>query len=130
MTTVRSKLTSQAVQAMMLVCLFAEDEPTDRAIIVKGILHDYGFHPDRIAKNADAIGELLAELPDEFQRTKGGGWTFLNACMDKHDHQWTGEHLMQERLICLGIAAGKAKWLMPRDLWDKLPGGMPYVSVN
>jgi hypothetical protein len=73
---------------------------------------------------------MLSDLPDEFQARKGGGWSFLNACMDRHGHQWTGLHQQQERLFALGIACGKARWLFPRQLWTSLPGGMPYVSVN
>lgn len=76
------------------------------------------------------IGELLAELPDEFQASKGGGWSFLNACMTKDGVQWTGMHSTMDKLFMLGIAAGRARWLLPRDMWGVLPGGMPYVSVN
>jgi hypothetical protein len=124
------KLTSEAVDEMMKACLFADDEPMEPAIEVDGIVNRYAFHPERIAANAARISDLLAELPDQFQATGGGGWSFLNACMDRHGVQWTGLHQQQERLFALGIAAGKSKWLFPRELWDALPGGMPYVSVN
>lgn len=123
-------LTSQAVDDMMIKCLFGESEPMDDAIMVQGIVNNYTFHPARIAENADAISEILSDLPDEFQSTKGGGWSFLNACMDRKGEQWTGLHQQQERLFVLGIAAGKARWLMPREMWSVLPGGMPYVAVN
>lgn len=122
-------LTPQAVESMMRACQFTTGEPTDDAIVVEGILNRYGFHPGRIAENADAIAALVAELPDEFHREKGGGWSFLNMCDDRHGRQWTGLHLMQERLCVLGIAAGKARWLAPREMWADMPGGMPYVSV-
>ena len=123
-------LTSAAVDDLMKACLFREDEPTDDAVRVEGIVNDYGFHPERVRENADKISTLLAELPDEFQREKGGGWTFLNACLDKHGNQWTGLHQQQERLFALGIAAGKARWMLPRRMWSAMPGGMPYVQVN
>jgi hypothetical protein len=73
---------------------------------------------------------MLSDLPDEFQASGGGGWSFLNACMTKTGEQWTGMHPTMDKLFMLGIAAGKARWLMPRDMWSVLPGGMPYVSVN
>lgn len=123
-----TKLTSEAVNALALECLFREGEPTHDAIKVDGIVGKFGFHPARIAENADAIAALLAELPDEFHASKGGGWSFLNACMDRNGAQW-GEHRDMEALFCLGIAAGKAKWQLPRDMWNVLPGGMPYVVV-
>jgi hypothetical protein len=122
-------LTSQAVDEMMTKCLFTDDEEMGSAVKVEGIVNRYAFHPTRIMQNADAIGEMLGELPDEFQASKGGGWSFLNACMDRHGNQWTGLHQQQERLFALGIAAGKARWLMPREMWKVLPGGMPYVAV-
>lgn len=125
-----TKLTPQAVNTLVAKCLFGDGEPTDDAIKVKGIVRSFGFDPNRIAEHASQIGDLLAELPDQFQVTKGGGWTFLNACEDRHGNLWTGEHQAMESLFCLGIAARKAQWLLPRDMWSVLPGGMPYVVVS
>lgn len=124
------KLTSQAVEEMTAACLFKDDESLDDAIKVEGIIHNYAFHPGRIQDNAETIASLLAELPTEFQHDGGGGWSFLNACNDRNGNQWTGLHLQMERLFCLGIAAGCARWLLPRDMWRILPGGVPYVSVG
>lgn len=124
-----TKLTAQAVHALMTGCLFRDGEPTDAAIKVEGIMTGYRFHPDRILQHTMDIAALLAELPEGFQADKGGGWTFLNACDDRHGEQWTGEHHDMESLFCLGIAAGLAKWMMPRDMWSVFPGGMPYVQV-
>lgn len=123
-------LTSKAVDEMMGKCVFADGEAVIDAIEVEGIVSRYTFHPERIAQNTDLISKMLAELPDEFHTTKGGGWSFLNACMDRNGHQWTDLHQQQERLFALGIAAGKARWMMPRDMWPLFPGGMPYVSVS
>jgi hypothetical protein len=123
-----TKLTSDAVRAVALECLLTEGEPSDWMIEVEGIVRKFGFHRGRIVDKAGAIGELLAELPTEFMSTGGGGWSFLNACMDKNGVQW-GEHQDMEMLFCLGIAAGKAKWQLSRDMWEVLPGGMPYVVV-
>jgi hypothetical protein len=123
-------LTKDAVIELMTACLFKGGESTDNAVIVEGIVSTYGFHPGRIAENTEAIRLLLAELPDEFHEGKGGGWTFLNACNDRHGNQWTGFHKVMEALFALGIAAGKAKWLLSsRSVWSELPGGMPYVTV-
>lgn len=122
------QLTSQAIESLINRCLFADDEPRDGAIKVAAIFNHYAFHPARIAESADEIGALLAELPDEFQATRGGGWSFVNACDDRAGRQWTGLHVTMEHLFALGIAAGKARWIQVP--WPSLPGDMPYVSVN
>lgn len=123
-------LTSQAVDDLMRKCLFKDGEAMDDAIKVEGVVNNYAFHPGRIAESTNEISEILSELPNEFQASGGGGWSFLNACDDKYGNQWTGLHQQQERLFALGIAAGKARWLLPREMWKVLPGGMPYISVN
>jgi hypothetical protein len=100
---------------------------SESGTIVEGITANFGL--DVVGKE-DEIGDMLDELPAEFQASGGGGWTFLNACNDKDGNQWTGMHAVMEQLFCLGIAAGKARWTIPRDMWATLPGGMPYVSIN
>lgn len=95
----------------------------------EGIGARFHFHPERLGRRAAEIRALLRELPDEFQLRGGGGWSFLNACQDRHGTLWTGSHSHVEVLLCLGVAIGAARWMMPRDLWPSLPGGMPYVVV-
>ncbi len=121
-------LTSENVETIFLDCLFKDGEDTSTAVKVKGILNDFGFHPDRLKENEDLIYKLLKELPDQFQMDGGGGWSFLQACIDKDGHQW-GEHRNMEQLFVLGIAIKKAEFQLPRELWSALPGGMPYVEV-
>lgn len=79
-------------------------------------------------KRADVV-EMLKELPKPFRKTEGGGWSFLNACMTESGEQW-GEHRNIDELICLGRALGLVEFPMPREMWNVLPGGMPYFSVN
>jgi hypothetical protein len=71
---------------------------------------------------------MLAELPDNFHEKKGGGWTFLNGCMDRHGNQW-GEQINVDELVMLGQGLGLAKYQLPREMWSVFPGGMPYFSV-
>lgn len=130
-----TKLTADRVRELMGRALFKDDErdpagivPQD-AVLVEGVTRTFGFHPGRLAEIKPDVDALLAELPEQFQGGKGGGWSFLNACMDRNDHQW-GEHQDIEALVCLGIGAGSAAFLMPRDMWDVLPGGMPYFVVH
>ncbi len=104
-----------------------DDCVSDAGEVVEGVI---SLYPLDTAGREDEISALLAELPDEFQASGGGGWTFLNACNRKDGELWTGMHSTMEKLFMLGISAGKARWLLPRDVWPSLPGGMPYVSVN
>ena len=104
-----------------------KDSLSKDGAVVDGITARYGLD---VSGKEEEIGDILAELPDEFQSTKGGGWSFLNACNDRDGNQWTGQHSVMEELFCLGIAAGKAKYLMPREMWSVLPGGVPYIVVN
>lgn len=131
------KLTAENVQRVLDESLFPDPTPDQgeayredcikRGKIIKGIVRSFCFAPDRIeAKRAD-IEDMLRQLPDEFRSDKGGGWSFLNACMDRDGVQW-GEHRDMEALFALGIGIGAARELMP-NMRDVLPGGMPYYSV-
>lgn len=113
-------LTAENVERLFGECLSDDGEPVE-GIMARVVLNTSG--------REDEIGEMLAELPDEFQVKGGGGWSFLNACQTKAGEQWTGMHSTMDKLFMLGIAAGKAKWLLPRDMWGVLPGGVPYVAV-
>ena len=114
-------------------CLYKTDElingewPKD-AIMSKGTTTKIGLHPQRIKNNSDKIRELLNELPDEFKETGGGGMSFLRACMDRNGKQW-GEHRDIEVLLCLGLAAGMIKYCYPREMWNILPGSMPFFTI-
>lgn len=126
------ELTSEAVRELMNKCFWSDQTPPspELRLEVQGIVHTFAFDVSKVKENTDVIAELLAELPKDFQKDGGGGWSFLNACVDKQGNQWTGLHLEQECLFVLGIAAGKAEWVFPRDIWPALPGGMPYIVVN
>lgn len=124
------KLTSEKVNSVFQDCLFREGEDTTSHIKAEGVMKTVGFHPVRLESHKLEIVELLQELPEEFQETKGGGWSFLNACLDKNGNQWTGLHSVMEELFLLGIAAGKVKFQLPRHMWAVLPGGMPYLVIS
>jgi hypothetical protein len=125
-----SILTADRVTKILRDCLFCDDEPTEGAVVAEGILRPFGFHPGRLAGHRAEIGRMLRELPGQFMESQGGGWSFLNACMDRHGVQWTGMHQAMDELFVLGIATGQAAYLLPRDMWSAFPGGMPYVVVH
>lgn len=125
------------VQSIVKKCLFnqeeidAEGKPKVPWIAAEGVVSQFGFNKERIDENAARIRELLQELPIEFQPTVaggGGGWTFLNACQDKNGELW-GQQRDVDELLTLGIASGWASISMPRDMWNVLPGGVPYFEV-
>lgn len=127
-------LTAEAVEKIFTDCLFKAEEIIDGKPIVEpvkteGVMLNVGFHPERLEKYKDEIISLLECLPKQFMQEYGGGWTFLNACVDNEDNQW-GEHHNIDQLISLGIAIGKVAFLMPRPMWSAFPGGMPYFVVK
>ena len=123
-------LTGDHVNDVFMDCLFKDGEDTAEHIVAEGLVRTVGFHPGRIEEHRQEIHDMLAELPDEFKTSGGGGMSFLNACMDKHGNQWTGMHLAQEQLVQLGIAIGEVEYCLPREMWGIFPGGMPYFMVE
>lgn len=120
----------ERVNAIFLDCLFKDGEDSANHVVGHGVVRDVGFHPERIKSHAAEIVAMLAELPDEFQTSFGGGSSFLNACIDRHGEQWTGLHQRIEQLFQLGQGIGKVRLCLPRALWSALPGGMPYFVVD
>ena len=119
------------VRQLMMACLYKseeieDDKHPDDAVIVVGIMNKFGFHPGRLKENRAKIKWLLDEMPDSFHRAKGGGWSFLNLCMDKHNTHWA-EHRTMGDLIALAIGSKMGGYCLPREHWKSFPGGMPYV---
>jgi hypothetical protein len=116
-------LTAEAVENLFTACCALP--PSGEKI--DGVLSSAQLD---VTGKEEQIKKLLSELPEQFQAEKGGGWSFLAACNDKHGHLWTGMHTTMEKLFMLGIAAGYAKFLLPREFWSSLPGGMPYIALK
>ncbi len=125
----KSALTAEKVVAVFEDCLFKDGEDTANHVKAEGITTIVRFHPQRLEGHRKDIEAMLAGLPDNFQAS-GGGMSFLNACLDRDGNQWTGMHQTMEQLFQLGIAIGKVKPCLPRDMWSVLPGGMPYYVVS
>lgn len=121
-----SALTAEKIMAILKYCL-AGEEIEDR-VIVKGIVNQFGFSPARIAEKRGEILAALQCLPEPFKEESGGGWSTLNMCVDKEDRQW-GEQSDVQNLCVLAFAAGLGRFpKMFDDIWDALPGGMPYFT--
>ena len=92
-------------------------------------MNDACFDEKALDTHKDEIIEMLMELPDEFKASGGGGWSFLNMCLDRNGTQWADLHVTMEKLLLLGIGIKKAKYLMPRPFWKTFPGKMPYFII-
>lgn len=84
-------LNAEAVEKVFLDCLFDDSATEDEIVEIEGIVNNFAFNSARLEANKNTIISLLEELPDEFRQSLGGGWSFLNACNDKHGSHW-GEH--------------------------------------
>jgi hypothetical protein len=119
------------VHSIMMACLFKEEEreePKKGYVDVTGINIRVGFHPERLKSHKDEVLIILKNLPETFLESKGGGWTFLNACIDREGEQW-GQHSTMNELLMLGLGLGLVRIPIPREAWGALPGGMPYFTV-
>src|SRR6185369_14392689 len=88
-----------AVDHVFHDCLYQPEEvsvdkksPED-AVIVQGVMHTFGFHPQRLESHRAEVKGWLDDLPVKFRASSGGGWSFLNLCEDRNGTQWTGLHL-------------------------------------
>lgn len=120
-------LNADRVEEIFRKCLFASSNETvkEDLVIIEGIVSKAGFNSKALAEYEPKIIEMLEELPENFKK----GWSFLQACDDKHGEQWTGFHQRMDELFMLGMAVKHVVCLAPRELWEALPGGMPYYQV-
>ena len=128
-------LTAEKVDEIFKDCLFRDEEinngkPIKEPIKVEGLVSTFGFHPDRVKEHEEEIKSLLQDLPHQFFKDSGGGWSFLNLCTTRDGTQWTDFHSRMEQLVCLGIAIGKVEYNAPREMWSILPGGVPYITID
>jgi hypothetical protein len=125
------KLTSENVEKTFIACLFDSDSDTSNAKLVHGVMMKVGFHPERLEKHRFEITELLLQCHNDFmESSEAKGMSFLNFCQDKNGELWTGVHQACDQLICLGMAIDKVVFLLPREVWSALPGGMPYLQIK
>lgn len=130
---------AEVVQNMFKDCLYKDEEiaglPNGEApkgcVMVNGITSKFGLHPKRLESYRSVIEDYLSQLPEQFRKSAGGGWSFLQACNTKDDEQWTGMHERMENLFVLGLAIGKVNYCTDkREIWQAFPGGMPYFIID
>lgn len=123
------ELTSQNVTDIFKKCLYNEAQPDVKTIVVEGIVSSAKFSVPMVNEYKQEIADMLSQLPDEFMTSKGGGWSFMNACVTKTGNMWTSLHQVMEQLFMLGMSVDMVICLLPRELWSALPGGVPYYQV-
>lgn len=111
-------------------------QPLDPSMLAVGVgvRHDAGFHKTRLESAREEVRSFLNELPLIFRADPGlagagGGWSFLQVCVQADGEIWTGMHQVCEQLLMLGGALGYVSRMdfLPREA---LPGGVPYFSIN
>ncbi len=114
------KLTSQNVENLFKQCL------SEKGTLIEGIIVQAKLD---VSKHIEDITSLLSQLPDEYYESKGKGWSFYNAHIAKDGNEWSGMASTTEKLIVLGIAAHKIKYISSPKLWLTLPGEIPYFVI-
>lgn len=118
---------AKLVEETFIKSLFKEGEDaTEEMITVDGVAHKYAFNAERLKEQKETVEALVAELPAEFKE----GWTFINLCMTKDGGQWTGFQLRSEQLMVMAIALELMEYCLPKEMWQILPGRVPYVIVK
>lgn len=123
------ELNGTNVEAVTKSCLFDKrpvGDEMEAAVLVRGITVTMGFSRARIEEKRAIIDAWLDQMNPTFTK----GWSFLNLCEDKDGNLWTGFHAVMEMLIMLGMAIGRVEWCLPREHWNILPGGMPYLVIK
>lgn len=118
-------LTAENVSTIVKYCLFDEGEPVDGYKQGEGVRLKMGFHPGRLQEKKDDILSMCRQLPGTFSE----GDSFLNACITGNGDQW-GEHRNIDELLVIGTASGCIEYMMEREFWPALPGGMPIFKVK
>lgn len=107
----------------------AGHEPAD--LIVMGITGRLAFKKENVERFRKDIEAMLMELPTDFRESSDAkGMSFLAATEDRHGKQWTGLQKYMEAVFVLGMAIGRVRTLLPRELWSLMPGGVPYYQIT
>lgn len=121
-------LSSKKVMEVYKHCILSDDEVCDHEPIVdftmgEGVAYASVFNSERLAEKKEEIANMVDELADIEK-----GPSFLNLCMDKNGRQWTGNHFLMDCLVQLGFATEALCYTLDRDMWDVLPGGVPFIA--
>lgn len=124
------ELTAQHVRDSVRTCLYADGEDRSGARMVPGLVRTFGFHPERLEANRPTIEAMISRLSDAFFADGGGGMSFVAMSHDRDERQWADDQETMEGLLCLAIGIDRARYCLPREFWEVLPHGMPYVQFT
>lgn len=122
------RLTAENVEAIFSYCLTTK-AAAKSSTAVTGVRLGGRFDDEKLKQHEADIYAMLMQTPREFHRPGGGGWSFLNLCIDNNGRQWCDLHKTMDKLVCLGLAIGAVEFLLQRDLWKVFPGDMPYLVI-
>lgn len=105
-------------------CLFKDNEDTTHNIKVEGITCTFHLHPERLESKRELVQNFLNNLPSEFAE----GYTFMALPFTKTGAQW-GEQPNAQELMVMAIGLNLMTYCFPKERWNVLPGGVPYVQL-
>lgn len=130
------ELTADNVHETITDCFFKEEELTrnevgdfiqpDGAVFGEGVIRNAWLKEVKVQEHLQDIKDFLSQLADSFRGTLGD--TFLKMPFRLDGEQW-GEHADAESLLILGEVSQLITLPYPRDKWDTLPGGVPYIMI-
>jgi hypothetical protein len=115
------ELTAENVFSVFCQCLTNPPRGDD----IEGILATFRLNRAKAEEFRDVVVGWIHQLPTAFLKS-GGGWTFMYLVLRADGMQW-GEQADSERLYVLATTIGLARLVFPREVCNRLPGGVPYV---
>jgi hypothetical protein len=99
-------------------------------LTVEAWLGKHTFNVRRLHAHREEIIRMLLSLPAGFRADEREGGS-VGAMIQRGDGSvWSTDMKDIEALIALGMANGLMTFCAPRDKWDRLPGGLPYVRIE
>lgn len=137
------ELTAANLKTVIIDSLYRDEEVTgvpkdgsakpehfpEGTVFAEGVMNQFAFHPGRLESHREDVKSMLEQLEPEFFVGSGDGMSLMRMPFTKDGHQY-GEQRDADILYVLGNALGYCKWVLPRQMWAMLPGGMPYIQIN
>ena len=134
-------LTAENVTAVLLDCMFKDDELTEEKlpkagieyIIVEGVVANFGFVRTRLESHRQDVVDFISQLhPNFLSAAEGGGdgWSFLQLPFKGQDNEQWGEQMSAQELYVLAKGLKLAKDILPRPMWIMFEGGVPYIRFS
>ena len=118
----------EIVKSSLLGCTTLEEAQNDTdGIRVNGVTATFYFSKSKIEKFKNEISEMIDMLDPKFKSILGASFVML--CVDKNGVLWTGEHVICEDLLLLGIAINKMEIVEMDEMIINTLGGVPFVKI-